>query len=289
MLSPKFKIFLQHITPQHTLSFLFGVWAHLKKPLWFKNWMIQHFINKYHVDMSEAIKSKPADYIDFHQFFTRHLKPELRPIAHGEKSIISPVDGCISQIGSINDGKIIQAKGFDFTVEELFGGDTKLADQFFAGTFSTLYLAPKDYHRVHMPFAGKLKKMIYIPGHLFSVNQVTTQSVSNLFARNERVVCIFETAFGVMAIVFVGALIVGSISTVWEKNITSKHHKITSIDYDNHDNAEKIILERGDELGYFTLGSTVILLFAPNMSVWHDEFKADSCVKMGIEIGTMIF
>src|SRR5574337_606767 len=278
-MNAKFKIFLQYITPQHILSFLFGLWAHLKKPLWFKNWMIQHFINKYSVDMSEAILSKPADYIDFHQFFTRHIKPELRPIANGEKSIISPVDGCISQIGAIKDGKLVQAKGFDFSVYELLGGNRLLAEQFIGGDFCTLYLAPKDYHRVHMPFAGKLKKMIYIPGDLFSVNQLTTQSVSNLFARNERVVCVFETAYGVMAMVFVGALIVGSISTAWQKNIKSRYKKITTIDYENN---EQIILERGDEVGYFTLGSTVILLFAPNMAVWHDNFQADSCVKMGI-------
>lgn len=287
MLNSKLKIFLQYVTPQHLLSFLFGVWACLKKPLWFKNWMIQHFINKYHVDMSEAILSKPEDYVDFHQFFTRHIKPELRPIANGEKSIISPVDGCISQIGSINQGKIIQAKGFEFTVEELLGGDSQLAEQFYAGNFSTLYLAPKDYHRVHMPFAGKLKKMIYVPGHLFSVNQVTTQSVKNLFARNERVVCIFETAYGLMAVVFVGALIVGSISTAWQKNINSKYNKITTIDYDNSETV--LIFERGDEIGYFSLGSTIILLFAPNISAWHQQFKADSTIKVGLEIGTMIF
>ncbi len=286
-MNPRLQIFLQHLTPQHTLSFLFGAWAHLKKPLWFKNWMIQHFINKYNVDMSEAILSKPEDYVDFHQFFTRHLKPELRPIANHEKSIISPADSCISQIGSIHDGKIIQAKGFDFTVQELLGGNQQLAEQFFAGNFCTLYLAPRDYHRVHMPYAGKLKKMIYIPGNLFSVNQLTAQSVDNLFARNERVVCIFETAYGLMAVVFVGALIVGSISTAWAKNINSKYNEVVSLDYDASKQA--LIFERGDEIGYFTLGSTVILLFAPNIAVWHDEFKTDSCVKMGQEIGTMIF
>ena len=207
-------VLLQYCAPQKTLSRFVGILANCRW-VWFKNWAIKRLIRKYHVDKSEALLENLDDYPTFNSFFTRRLKPELRPIAAGDKTIISPVDGCISQIGKIDGDTIFQAKKFHFSTTSLLGGSIEDAQLFHQGQFATVYLAPRDYHRVHMPLTGTLIKSTYIPGQLFSVNQFTTQSVPNLFARNERLYCLFETAAGPMAVILAGAMLVSSIKTVW--------------------------------------------------------------------------
>jgi phosphatidylserine decarboxylase len=249
-----------------------------------KNFFIIWFIKKYQVDLTEAEFPDPKVYKNFNHFFTRRLKSNARPIPTQENVIISPVDGKIYQFGKINNGSIIQAKGRDFSLLELVGGQPELAQPFLQGDFITLYLAPKDYHRVHMPITGILREMIYIPGKLFSVNPVTTENIPNLFARNERVVCMFDTAIGQIVVILVGALIVGSIHTAWAKQIFSIKKK--TIQYWRYDNqAEPIKLQGGDELGHFQLGSTVIVLLPPVKISWNDKVIAGKAIKMGEIMG----
>jgi len=284
MISDQLKSLPQYILPQHLLSRLMGFLVHCQF-VPFKNFLIHLIIKLYKVDMSEAIEENPEAYPDFHHFFIRHLKPELRPITKGEKEIASPADGTISQVGKITNGRILQAKGFDFSLDELLGGSSELGKHFHGGHFLTAYLAPRDYHRVHMPFKGVLKEMIFIPGKLFSVSHSTTRAVPRLFARNERVVCIFETAAGPMAVILVGAMLVASIHTTWAGQIApSKEKTVHRWQYPNPTTAA-ITLDRGDELGYFTHGSTVILLFGPDHMHWLDSVKAEGSIKMGQAIG----
>ena len=204
----------QYLAPQKCISRLAAYVAECKIT-WFKNWLIQWFINKYQVDMSVAAEPNPTRYPHFNDFFTRPLAPGQRPIDAEASSIVCPADGCISQIGTIRNGRIFQAKGQEFSLRELIGGDQSAAEPFQQGVFATVYLSPKDYHRVHMPLAGTLQQMIHIPGDLFSVNDTTAQHVPRVFARNERVVCLFETEVGPMAVIMVGAMIVASIETVF--------------------------------------------------------------------------
>jgi phosphatidylserine decarboxylase len=279
----KKKIFisLQYILPQYALSRLAG-YAMESRCTWWKNWLIQRFIKTYNVDMSCAINSIPTSYPSFNTFFTRELKPDARPIAEGIKQICSPADGTISQIGSIQQGRIIQAKGFDFSVAELLGGDTAAAEQFNEGAFSTIYLAPKDYHRVHMPLTGTLKKMIFVPGQLFSVNDTTAQHVPRLFARNERVVCLFETDAGPMAVVLVGAFFVASIVTSWAGTVApNSSDTIQTTTYE----PGQVRLAKGAEVGYFKLGSTAIVLFPKDTVNWLPSLQAGDSVQMGQAMG----
>jgi len=273
----------QHLLPQHLLSRLVGYLAHCRTP-WIKNSFIQWFIRRYQVDMRLAAEPDPLHYATFNAFFTRALTPDLRSIATGENTIVSPADGCISQIGKIQAGRIFQAKGFDFSLCGLLGGDEKIAAPFHEGSFATIYLAPKDYHRVHMPFAGKLREMFYIPGRLFSVNTQSAASIPNLFSRNERVVALFDTPQGEMAIILVGAMIVASIETVWAGLIApSRERNIQHWRYVGSD----IALNKGDEMGRFQLGSTVILLFSSPHVQWDTEITADSTLTMGQSLGTL--
>jgi len=244
--------------------------------------MINTFIKRYNVDMSCALEPNPLAYRDFNHFFTRALKPEARPIVQEEKAIVCPVDGCVSQIGEVAAGEIIQAKGFNYDVQSLLGGSAALATIFQEGKFATVYLAPKDYHRVHMPLTGKLREMIYVPGALFSVNGRTTEKVGQLFARNERVVAIFETAIGPMAVVLVGAMLVASISTVWAGVVTPAKKRVI---YREHYQNEDILLQRGCEMGHFQLGSTVILLFGKDTMEWNATIKAGQPVQLGQSLG----
>jgi len=284
MLKQKLFIQSQYLLPQHLLSRCMGLLTNCKIK-WLKNALIKKFINKYHVNMQEAYHENINDYQSFNDFFTRKLKPGVRPINQDSNTIICPVDGSISQLGQINHGKIFQAKGFDFTAVELLGGDSTLANQFQNGLFATLYLAPKDYHCIHMPFAGKLTKMIYIPGNLFSVNQTTVSHVPKLFARNERVVCIFETAFGVMAVILVGAFFVASIHTTWAGKITPPHGKSVIVtDYQN----QCITLNKGDLLGHFELGSTVIMLLPKEIASFEVPFTQRTNIHMGVSIANTI-
>jgi phosphatidylserine decarboxylase len=245
-----------------------------------KNTFIKNFAAKYQVNMAEALEENPLAYKSFNDFFTRALKPNARPIAADSKAIISPADGAISQIGAITADKIFQAKGHDYSVTTLLGGDEQRAAAFVGGQFATVYLSPKDYHRVHMPFTGKLTQMIYVPGDLFSVNTTTAENVPNLFARNERVVCLFDTEVGQMAVVLVGAMIVAGIATSWAGNLAPQGKNIVTTNYDG-----SLTLKKGDELGRFYLGSTAIVLFGANIMQWRDNLTATTPVRMGEAMG----
>lgn len=276
-LKAKFNIILQHLVPQHGLSRLAG-WIANNRWYWLKNKLINDFIRRYQVDLSIAKLKKVDDYPNFNSFFTRQLEPIFRPITEGSDHIASPVDGCVSQAGRINEYSIFQAKGRSYNLNELLGGRTDLAKHFHDGEFATLYLAPKDYHRVHMPLKGKLTETIYIPGKLFSVNQNTTKAVPQLFSRNERLVCMFDTEKEPMAIILIGAMLVSGIETVWSSDFNTR--TFTQKIYENG-----ITLEKGAELGHFKMGSTVILLFSKNSAKWVPELKEDATVKMGSLIG----
>jgi len=246
-----------------------------------KNYIIRRFIKKYQVNMSEALIEDPTVYSCFNEFFIRHLKPECRPLAQAD--ILSPVDGCVSEAGMINEGQLLQAKGRYYSVEELLACDAATASQFVRGQFATLYLSPKDYHRIHMPMEGKLRAMTYIPGALFSVQPTTARVVPKLFARNERLVVFFDTKVGPMVMVLVGAAIVGAIGTSWHGYLKRAKKKVI-FDY-TEDSPPKIIAQ-GIEMGFFKLGSTVVLLFAHGEQVqWVSNFNAGSSVRFGEAIG----
>ena len=271
----------QHITPQKTLSRVIGQIAECENT-WIKNTFINNFIKKYNVDMNEAIEPNPQAYKNFNAFFTRAIKPELRPIASDEKDIACPADGAISQLGDIEYGTLLQAKGSTYSLTTLLGGDAELSNQFIGGKFATVYLSPKDYHRVHMPLDGKLVKMIHVPGKLFSVNKVTAEQIPNVFARNERTVCIFETSVGPMAVILVGAMIVASIETIWAGQVTPFNKNVVTWDYDK---LSQVTLKKGDEMGRFKLGSTAIVLFGPNANDWESSLEATSPTSMGMPFG----
>jgi phosphatidylserine decarboxylase len=255
------KIALQYIMPKHLVSRLVGKFAAAKAGALtqaFINW----FIKQYKVDMSEAAQSDPKAYASFNDFFTRALKDGIRPLCQEDGIMVHPVDGAVSQRGPIEAGQIVQAKGHHYSSVALLGGDEKDAARFDNGDFATIYLAPKDYHRIHMPITGTLSKMIYVPGELFSVNPLTAQNVPGLFARNERVVAIFETQVGPLAMVLVGATIVASIETVWAGTVTPPAGKqVFTWEYPTT-GSEALTLEKGAEMGRFKLGSTVVMLFA---------------------------
>lgn len=276
-------VFMQYILPHHTLSRLVGHFAECETP-WFKNRLIAWFIKRYQVNMSEAQLEDPSAYKHFNDFFTRALKIDARPLDEQDKAVLSPADGVISQLGPIEHGRIFQAKGHSFSLVELLGGDAERATPFMGGSFSTVYLSPKDYHRVHMPLTGILREMVYIPGRLFSVNQTTVENVPELFARNERVACIFDTEHGPMAVVLVGAMIVASIETVWAGMVAPPSHDLCSYDY-SPAARQPITLEKGAELGRFKLGSTAIVLFGPGHVGWNQDLQATSAVQVGQCLG----
>lgn len=275
----------QYLTPQHTLSRTVGMLADCKQPQ-IKDAFIKWFINRYQVNMAEAAKENPSDFPCFNDFFTRELKPGLRPIADASNQVCCPVDGAISQLGDINHGQIFQAKGQDYSLTDLLGGDIARAKPFMGGKFATIYLAPKDYHRIHMPLGGTLREMIYVPGKLFSVNPVTAEKVPGLFARNERLVAIFDTEFGPMAMVLVGAMIVAAIETVWSGQVAPPVRKLKVTEYPAEP-TNPITLNKGDEMGRFKLGSTVVLAFPENMVEFTEELMAGSVVRMGQEFGKL--
>lgn len=281
-----FKAALLYILPHHLFSRVVQWstrWRHLplRKP--FTRWFVHH----YNVDMSEAIQPNLDAYPDFNSFFTRALRPETRTIAQGAVQICCPSDGAISQLGDIQGHDIFQAKGHNYSLVELLGGCEERAQPFIGGLFATTYLSPGDYHRVHMPLSGRLVEMTYIPGRLFSVAPDYTESIPRLFARNERVICIFQTSTGSMAVILVGAIFVGSIETVWAGEITPPRSDcIRTTSYTADDNA--IQLEKGEELGRFNMGgSTIIVLFGPGQVKWHSGLGAESRVKFGQVLGDM--
>ena len=277
-------IFSQHVAPQHLLSRVAGKVAECEIPA-FKNKLIGWFIEKYGVNMSEALLDSPDDFKHFNDFFTRQLKPGARTIDSREDMIISPVDGAISQLGRIEKGQIFQAKGQSFSVVELLGGNIERAEPFMGGDFSTIYLSPKDYHRIHMPCKGTLREMVYIPGKLFSVNPVTAENVPRLFARNERVAAIFDTEFGPMAMVLVGAMIVASIETVWSGLVAPIKRDVSRTLYGD---ASNITLEKGEEMGRFKLGSTVVMAFPKGATQFNEAMQAGTPVRMGENFGSMV-
>ncbi|MCW8126694.1 archaetidylserine decarboxylase [Microbulbifer halophilus] len=280
---PKLFAALQYLTPQRALSRAAG-WLAETRIKWIKDRFTRWFVDQYDVDMTEAEEPDCTAYASFNDFFTRALKTDARPIVEGDGAIACPADGAVSQLGEIHNGRIFQAKGHDFSLLELVGGDPKTAAQFTGGHFATVYLSPKDYHRVHMPVSGTLKSMTYVPGQLFSVNDVTTQTVPRLFSRNERVVCTFDTAAGPMAMVLVGAMIVASIETVWAGLVTPHKRRVRTTDY--RDN-QPIRLEKGEEMGRFKLGSTVVMLFGADKVRWAESLAAESDVKMGAHFGDL--
>ena len=271
------KIIGQYLLPKHLVSRLTGIIANLEAGK-FTTFLIKKFIAKYQIDMSEAKHSDPAHFKTFNDFFTRELRADIRPIYEGDENLCMPVDGQISQLGEIQSGRIFQAKGHDFSLRELLGGRDDIAAPFDNGLFSTIYLAPKDYHRIHMPIAGKLEKMVFIPGDLFSVNPLTAENVPNLFARNERAVAIFSTDVGPMAMVLVGATIVASIETVWGGTIApSRNKELKYWDYSK----QNITLKKGEEMGRFKLGSTIVALFPKDSINFSDTLEAGSPTRLG--------
>jgi phosphatidylserine decarboxylase precursor len=276
-------ILLQHLLPHHLLSRLVGRFAASKTP-WIKNLFITWFARRYQPDMHEAELTDPTAYPSFNAFFTRALREGARPIDDTPNGIVSPADGVLSAYGDIQNDTLIQAKGKTFSLTALLGGDAARAAQFRGGRFATIYLAPRDYHRVHIPTSGTLREMIYVPGRLFSVNKVTTEHVDSLFARNERAICIFDTPQGPMAVILVGAMIVAGIDTVWAGQVAPSSGGLQINDYRH--TAPPIHLEKGLELGRFKLGSTVIVLFGPNMMEW-DRMGYGQRMRMGEHIGRM--
>ena len=273
----KKQIFIQaqRVVPQHQLSRVVGKLAASENPL-VKNTVISAFKAQYGIDMSIAEQSNHLKFKSFNEFFTRSLKDGVREIDQDSTSIVSPADGAISQLGKIEEGEIFQAKGQSFNTANLIA-DPLLAEPFKNGQFATVYLSPKDYHRVHMPFAGTLTETLYVPGELFSVNQTTAENIPGLFARNERMVCLFDTELGRMAVVLVGAMIVAGIETV----ATGKVKPSGRLEVNQHN----LFLEKGAELGRFYLGSTAVVLFEENKMQWDAEFKANSAVEMGKALG----
>jgi len=278
------KLFLasQYLAPHHLVSRMYGIAAQCRIPA-AKNWMIDTFIRRYSVDMSLALEPNPHAYEHFNAFFTRALKPDARPLDLDSDAVLCPSDGVVSQLGNIEQGRVFQAKGHDYSTIDLLGGSPQRAAPFEGGKFATVYLAPKDYHRVHMPIAGTLREMVYIPGRLFSVNPLTASHVPALFARNERVVCIFDTALGPMAVVLVGAMIVASIETVWSGVVAPRTDTVHTTSYEPL--ASPIRLEKGEEMGRFKLGSTVVVLFGKAQMDWLPALGALSPVSMGEALG----
>ena len=244
-----------------------GKWTHA---------LIQWFVGKYQVNMDEAAQPDITQYACFNDFFTRALKPGARPLA--DAAFVCPVDGAISQLGHIDGDQVFQAKGHSYSTQALVGGDATLAAQFQDGEFATIYLSPKDYHRIHMPSAGRLRRMIHVPGDLFSVNPATARGVPGLFARNERVVCVFDTAKGPMVLTLVGATIVGSMANVWHGLVNPPRlPQVTEWHYDDG----KVQLRKGEEMGRFLLGSTVVLLFPKDTLHFNAGWRAAAPVRLG--------
>ncbi|MDQ6680400.1 MAG: archaetidylserine decarboxylase [Pseudomonadota bacterium] len=281
-MSERSRVLLQYALPKQALTAFAGSVASGSRGARTTR-LIRWFIRKYGVDMTEAAEPDPARYATFNDFFTRALRPGARPLA--DTHLICPVDGAISQFGSIDQNQILQAKGHHYTTTALVGGDEKLAASFEGGLFATLYLSPHDYHRIHMPCAGTLTRMIHIPGDLFSVNPVTARGVPGLFARNERVVCVFEANDGPFVMVLVGATIVGSMATVWHGIVNSP--RVAQVREWRYEPG-KVALAQGDEMGRFLLGSTVVMLFPASFHQFHPHWVAGGPVRLGEAMGSAI-
>jgi phosphatidylserine decarboxylase len=273
--SDRLAVLPQYLIPKQALTILAGKFASARLGR-LTTTVIRRFVARYKVNMQEAVNPDIASYSSFNEFFTRPLREDSRPMAGSD--LICPVDGAISQFGAIEKNNIFQAKGHSYTTTALVGGDATLAAQFTDGSFATLYLSPKDYHRIHMPCAGRLRRMIYVPGALFSVNPTTARGVPGLFARNERVVCVFDGEFGSFVLTLVGATIVGSMATVWHGVVNPPRSRtVREWNYDD----QKIIFKKGDEMGRFMLGSTVVMLFPQNTLCFNSEWSPARTIRMG--------
>ena len=274
-LSTRLAVLPQYFIPKQALT-AFAGWVAGHERGWVTTEIIRRFVRKYNVNMDEALDSNIASYASFNDFFTRALKPGARPLAQAD--LICPVDGAISQFGPISGDQIFQAKGHRYSTTALVGGDMALAEQFKDGSFATLYLSPKDYHRIHMPCDGRLVQMIYVPGDLFSVNPTTARGVPGLFARNERVVCVFASSRGPFVLVLVGATIVGSMATVWHGLVNpSRLPDVKTWNYV----AQKVELKQGDEMGRFLSGSTVVMLFPKAALQFNPTWQPTQAIRLG--------
>jgi len=272
-------VLLQYLMPKQAMTAFGGVVA---SGQWgrFTTRIINWFVGKYGVNMGEAANPDTASYTSFNDFFTRALKPGARPLAQAD--LVCPVDGAVSQIGAIEADQIFQAKGHHYSTAALVGGDAALAAQFNDGHFACLYLSPRDYHRIHMPCDGRLTRMVYVPGDLFSVNPVTAQGVPGLFARNERVVCVFDSTAGPFVLTLVGATIVGSMATVWHGQVNPpRSPQICEWQYE----AGQVLLKKGAEMGRFMLGSTVVMLFAKGQLGFNPAWAPAGAIRMGEAMG----
>ncbi len=283
-LSDRLRYWAQSLLPQRLLTRLTYRVTRVRTP-WVKDVLIRAFVHHFRVNLDEALAADPRAYMDFNAFFTRALKPGARPLAPGDRVVCCPVDGAISQIGSAEADTLVQVKGRGFSLTALLGGDPERAQPFLGGSFATLYLSPRDYHRIHMPLAGRLREMAHVPGKLFSVSPLTARLVENLFARNERVVALFDTPAGPMALVLVGAINVASIETVWAGSVTPPLGKTIRRWSYPADEDGAVRLDKGAELGRFNMGSTVILLFGPGAVRWEPELQAGTVVRMGQRLG----
>jgi phosphatidylserine decarboxylase len=268
---------LQYLLPQHLLSRVAGLLAESRIGI-VREALIQLFMNRFAVDLAEAARTDPGAYDSFNDFFTRRLRPGTRPPDADPRSALCPADGTLSQAGRIAGDRLVQVKGIDYSAAALLGGDAALAAEFAGGAFATIYLAPHNYHRVHMPLAGTLRRARFVPGDLFSVNAVTTAGVPGLFTRNERIACVFDTASGPMAVVLVGALIVGSMSLAWAGRVRGGDGRRMR-DLPAHDPI--IALDRGAELGWFNVGSTVVVLFGPQGPALVDGLAPGRALRVG--------
>ena len=266
---------LQYLLPKQALTHFAG-WVASRERGWVTTEIIRRFVARYRVNMDEALDSDISSYRTFNEFFTRALKPGVRPIVQADW--VCPVDGAISQFGPIAGDQLFQAKGHHYSTTALVGGDAALAAQYDDGSFATIYLSPRDYHRIHMPCNGQLRRMVHVPGDLFSVNPTTARGVPGLFARNERVVCFFDSANGSFVLVLVGATIVGSMATVWHGLVNPpRPGKVRSWDYSGQD----IRLKKGDEMGRFLLGSTVVMLFPAGPLRFNPDWAPARPIRLG--------
>jgi phosphatidylserine decarboxylase len=277
---------LQHLLPQHGISRLVLAATRSTAPA-FKNALIKLFMRGFKPDMADAVEREPTAYASFNEFFTRALRPETRPVDTDPHALVSPVDGTVSEAGVLTNDRILQAKGHDYTLRALLAGNPSWERSFAGGTFATIYLAPYNYHRIHMPLAGELRESFYVPGKLFSVNRTTAQLVPGLFSRNERVFCGFDSRGVPWANILVGALNVGSMATVWHGDVTPRKVRettalpVSGVLAPTH-------LAKGDEMARFNMGSTVILLFPPGAVRWDEKLEAGNTLRLGERIGTLL-
>lgn len=280
------KIAFHYLLPQLAVTRLAG-WFAQKEWGGLTHCVIKHFANAYKINWQEAKLSQPSDFKTFNDFFTRELKDGARPIVSGSNELCLPADGRVSESGSIEHNRLLQAKGHSFTLEDLLAGDTELAEKFANGSFLTTYLSPRDYHRVHMPCDGTLRKMIYVSGELFSVNPLLAQHIPNLFARNERVICVFDTEFGSMVQILVGATVTASMTTVWHGVVNPPRGNGVRVWEYPADGEQAVKLTKGAEMGAFRLGSTVVNLFPANTVALNANLVAGTPTKMGELLGTV--